>query len=77
MRHRSNFELDRITTATARKYAALANVSLSMLTENFALSNISLEDLKVADVSHKLEAILLLSLRTKQQNWEHNTQHRS
>ena len=71
MRHRSNFELDRITTATARKYAALANVSLSMLTENFALSNISLEDLKVADVSHKL------SLRTIQQNWEHNTQHRS
>ena len=71
MWHRSNFELDRITTATARKYAALANVSLSMLTENFALSNISLEDLKVADVSHKL------SLRTIQQNWEHNTQHRS
>ena len=71
MRHRSNFELDRITTATARKYAALANVSLSMLTENFALSNISLEDLKVADVSHKL------SLRTIRQNWEHNTQHRS
>ena len=71
MWHRSNFELDRITTATARKYAALANVSLSMLTENFALSNISLEDLKVADVSHKL------SLRTIQQNWEHNTPHRS